>query len=153
MIYSYIIHITIYLDVVEQEYAWVTLLAADDMETKDTLLDIVDNDSDQLACEHGARVADIVDNMVNDENDVVACGHSARVGFRSSHNDSDDSQAVHENEDLDLVSPLAAPLDVSLLLYGTCTTAGGLALLLNIVVVVVCQKVPSNLFIFIYSWD
>ena len=51
-----------------------TLLAADDMETKDTLLDIVDNDSDQLACEHGARVADIVDNMVNDDNDVVACG-------------------------------------------------------------------------------
>ena len=110
MIYSYIIHITIYLDVVEQEYAWVTLLAADDMETKDTLLDIVDNDSDQLACEHGARVADIVDNMVNDDNDVVACGHSARVAFRISHDDSDDSQAVDENEDLDLVSPLAALL-------------------------------------------
>ena len=51
-----------------------TLLAADDMETKDTLLDIVDNDSDQLACEHGARVADIVDNMVNDDTDVVECG-------------------------------------------------------------------------------
>ena len=87
-----------------------TLLAADDMETKDTLLDIVDNDSDQLACEHGARVADIVDNMVNDDNDVVACGHSARVAFRISHDDSDDSQAVDENEDLDLVSPLAALL-------------------------------------------
>jgi len=99
-----------YLDVVEQEYAWVTLLAADDMETKDTLLDIVDDDSDQLACEHGARVAYIVDNMVNDDNDVVACGYSARVAFRSSHDDSDDSQAVDENEDLDLVSPLAALL-------------------------------------------